>query len=578
MSLRFVVVLAAAVLAAPSRAEVTIEGVEGELLDNLREFVRGEPDCQAERAAVDDFAATLPMAVRPALDAFGYYRARVDATVMPPAKAAGGESPSCWHIRARVALGEPVRVGSVRIAVVGAAHDDPALQGLVAAFPLPEGSVLEHQRYATFKHQLEALARERGYIDGRFTEQRIDVYVERSAADIALTFDSGTRYDFGPVTFDTMALAPGVLRSFVDFAEGQPYDAAAVNRLQRDLTASRYFARATAEPQFAAAVDGEIPIRVEAAPAPPTSYSVGGGFSTDDGPRFSFSYDNVRRNAAGHQIDGSLLLAQVRQNAAFEYRVPHGNPQRDWLSYRAGLAREDVTAGVGAVARIGFRHTRASDAFTATRFLDALYEHDDDLGGIDLTTRLLLPGISWARSQRDSLTRPREGHRVSVNVSLGVGDLTLAQADFRGKWIQATPWDARIIVRGRVGVTLENADFARLPLSMRFFAGGDNSVRGYEFESLGPRDAVGRLIGGDRLLEASVEYEHPIREAWAAAVFVDAGNAFLGSDLEARVGAGIGARWFSPIGPVRVDVAWPINVAPGEDRSPRLHISLGPDL
>jgi translocation and assembly module TamA len=572
------VVAAAWVCAAPVRADVTIEGAEGPLLDNVREFIRAEPACDAERAAVADFAAQLPMELRPALDAFGYYDADVDAAVVQSSQAAERKSPPCWNIHVMLTLGAPVRVESTDVMLVGDGRDDPALKALVDQFPLPEGSALEHRQYDTFKAELESLARGRGYIDSQFTQRQIDVYVERLAADIALTFDTGPRYDFGPVTFDTDALAPHVLQSFVGFAEGEPYDATAVTRLQRDLNGSRYFARAVAEPRLDEAANGEIPIRVQVTPARPTSYSVGGGFSTDDGPRFSYSFDNVRRNRAGHQLSGDLLLAQVRQTGSFEYRVPNGNPERDWLSYRAGLAREDVTAGVGAAARMGMRHTRVNDAFTTTRFLDVLYEQDDDLGGLSLTTRLVLPGISWARSQRDNLTRPREGNRVSLNVTVGAGDLTLASADFRGKWIKATPWDARVIVRGRAGVTVEHEDFSRLPLSMRFFAGGDNSVRGYEYESLGPRDAVGRLIGGDRLLEAGVEYEHPIRDAWAAAVFVDAGNAFLGSDVHARVGAGIGGRWFSPIGPVRFDIAWPVNLDPGEERSPRLHISLGPDL
>jgi translocation and assembly module TamA len=140
------------------------------------------------------------------------------------------------------------------------------------------------------------------------------------------------------------------------------------------------------------------------------------------------------------------------------------------------------------------------------------------------------------------------------------------------------PWEARLIVRGRAGAILEDHVFDRVPLSLRFFAGGDNSVRGYDYESLGPRNALGELIGGNRVFEASVEYEHPLTESWSIATFVDAGNAFLGSDFKLRTGAGIGARWFTPIGPIRLDVAWPIDMAPGEDAGPRLHISLGPDL
>ncbi len=285
----------------------------------------------------------------------------------------------------------------------------------------------------------------------------------------------------------------------------------------------------------------------------------------------------MRRNRAGHRYTLDVLLAQVRQHATLDYRIPMGNPQRDWLSLRGGAEREDIDAGVGSVARVGPRRVRVDGDRTATRFVDLLIERDE-IGGESLDTSLVLPGLSWARSYRDDLVRPREGFRLSYGVSVGVGDLELVQGDFRGKWITALPWDARVILRGRVGITLEDHEFAKVPLSLRYFSGGDNSVRGYDYESLGPRNAAGELVGGNRILEGSVEYEHPLTESWSVAAFVDAGNAFSGSDFDARKGAGIGARWFTPIGPVRLDVAWPLDTLPGEDDGPRLHISLGPDL
>jgi translocation and assembly module TamA len=564
--------IAAALLGIADRssAAVTVTGVEGETLENVQQYVTNEPSCDANAALVRQYAEQLQIDLRPALEAFGYYDAAITAQVAEP-------TPECWHVRLTIAPGAPTTVANVSVALLGEARDDAAMTGLVDAFPLEPGSTLRHGDYRAFKGRLEALANERGYVEGRFTDERVDVYVERSDADIRLTYDSGPRYTFGNVTFATDALSERVLQSFATFAPGEPYDAAAVAQLQRELAGAEYFARVNVVPELDAARDLRIPIRVEATPARPTSYSVGGGFSTDDGPRFSFSYRNVLRNRAGHQLDGDLLLAGVRQNASFEYRVPIGNPQRDWLSYRAGIAREDIDAGVGSAARAGVRHTRVADAFTHTRFIDVLFERDQ-IGGESLSTRLLLPGLSWVRSYRDDFARPREGHRVSLSVMLGVGDLALLQGDARGKWIRATPWDARIITRARVSSTLHDESFSQLPLSMRLFAGGDNSVRGYDFNSLGPRNPAGELIGGNRLIEASIEYEHPVRPDWSVAIFADAGNAFLGDDFDARVGAGIGARWFSPIGPIRIDVAWPRDAGAGDNRSPELHISLGPDL
>ena len=127
----------------------------------------------------------------------------------------------------------------------------------------------------------------------------------------------------------------------------------------------------------------------------------------------------------------------------------------------------------------------------------------------------------------------------------------------------------RPLPTGRIG------NLSRLPKQLRFFAGGDNSVRGYGFESLGERNAAGAVVGGKHLLTGSIEYEHPVRDDWGLALFVDTGNAFNDWDsIDLKTGAGFGARWKSPIGPVRVDVAWPVD----DFSDPHLHLNIGPDL
>ena len=562
-------VITLAFAAETARAATVVSGVDGELLENVRLFL-DEPSCDASGAVVRNYIRELPDEVRPALEAFGYYEPQLSARRIDDAA-------NCWTVALTIEPRRPVIVRDASIELAGEAADDSAVRALANDFPLPSGSPLHHGTYREFKSRLSALARERGYFDARFVEERIDVYADQRAADIALTFDSGLRYSFGDVTFDTEALRADVLESFVPFERGDAYDASFIADLQRTLNASQYFARARVVPQLDASDGGTVPIRVDAVPANPRNSAIGVGFSTDDGPRFSYSRENVRRNRAGHRYELDVLLAQVRQNATLDYRIPIGNPQRDWWSLRAGGEREDIDAGVGSVARFGPHRVRVTDDRTVTRFVDLLVERDE-IGGDTLDATLVVPGLAWARSYRDDLLRPREGYRLSYGVSLGVGDVELAQGDFRGKWVKAMPWNARLIMRGRAGVTLEDNEFDRVPLSLRFFSGGDNSVRGYDFESLGPRNAAGELVGGNRVLEASVEYEHPVTKSWSVATFIDTGNAFQGSDFKSRTGAGIGARWFTPIGPVRLDVAWPLDARIGERTGPRLHISLGPDL
>src|SRR5690606_27037915 len=111
------------------------------------------------------------------------------------------------------------------------------------------------------------------------------------------------------------ALANDVLESFLGFAEGDPYDASLIGRLQQELVASRYFARVAVAADVRRAANERIPIRVTAVASEPRSYTIGGGYSTDDGPRLRFTYDNDRRNPAGHQLHAQTTLAQVTQTA-----------------------------------------------------------------------------------------------------------------------------------------------------------------------------------------------------------------------------------------------------------------------
>jgi translocation and assembly module TamA len=190
----------------------------------------------------------------------------------------------------------------------------------------------------------------------------------------------------------------------------------------------------------------------------------------------------------------------------------------------------------------------------------------------------LQPGASWIRLRADNTIRPDHGDRLFFEVSaasdqLG-SDTSFIQTIAESRWIRSLADRSRILARIRAGATW-NRDFNELPPSARYFAGGDNSVRGYEFRSQGPVDADGDVVGGDRLLVASIEYEYELREKWSVATFYDAGNAFHAGKLDAVAGFGIGARWQSPLGPIRIDVARPLD---GIDRDLRLHISLGPDL
>ena len=198
----------------------------------------------------------------------------------------------------------------------------------------------------------------------------------------------------------------------------------------------------------------------------------------------------------------------------------------------------------------------------------------EDSGIVDL----LIPGVSWSRTWGQEFINALNGIRLDIGVR-GASEAIASDTDFvqtRGnvKFIVSFSQRNRLLVRATAGAT-DTPDFSLIPSSIRFFAGGSHSVRGYAYESLGPEDENGDVVGGRYLFTNSIEFEHYFDDHWGGAVFLDTGNAFnnLGDPLEQ--GAGFGVRWKSPIGPVRIDLA---NAISTSDKDWRLHVTIGPDL
>ena len=208
------------------------------------------------------------------------------------------------------------------------------------------------------------------------------------------------------------------------------------------------------------------------------------------------------------------------------------------------------------------------------KFLNESFDVSDE----SASTSLLIPGIAYARTWADNTLYTRQGGRVSLELSGAaegiLSDISFSQIVIRGKYIQGFGESNRIITRATVGAT-EVSDFSKLPSSLRFFAGGDNSIRGFDYESLGPENDLEEVIGGRYLAVGSVEYEHMFVKNWGAAIFTDFGNAFNSWSDPIEYSVGVGIRWRSPVGLIRVDIA---NGISDEDKPFGLHIVIGPDL
>jgi translocation and assembly module TamA len=568
-----------ALLTAPLHAdkvkvEVKVNG------DNLRRELKGniltllslekENDGKLTPERIRRLYAQAPDEIGEALQPFGYYKPQV----RPELRQEG----TTWTASFDVDAGPQIKIASVDLKITGAGADDPEFQGLAHNFPVKPGDVLSHPKYEGGKKLLTDLAASEGYLDAAFQENQVRVDLDRYQADVILHYDTGPRYLFGPVYFRQDVLDGGLLTGYLTFNPGEPLDINKVLQLQNALSDSPYWARVEVITRQDQAEGLEVPIRVNLVPAKPLRFSGGVGYGTDTGPRVKGAWDFRRINSRGHRAHVEANVSQIEQNLLASYMIPGAYPRTDTLSFNLGYDHQDTNTLQSKTALAGSQYTFLRRGWTQTYGLN--YEREDYTVGLDKgISHLLVPSGGIERVQADDRIDTTNGFRARFTLQgtaeNPLSDVSFLQGIIDGKVIRTVAPQNRLIGRLQVGYTATDA-FRQLPPRFRFFAGGDQSVRGYRYQSLGPKDEAGNVIGGPALVVASLEYEYRFRPKWGAAVFYDTGNAlprFNAGDL--AQGAGFGVRWISPIGPVRADVAWALS----DPRHPIVfHLTIGPDL
>ena len=569
LCLLFVLLLPAAHAAT---VQVALDGLPPTLTESVLATLDIGAEARRERvspARIRRAHTAAPQQIRTALEASGYYRATVESSLR--------EGKDGWQAHYRVERGEPLRVTRLDLIVTGPGSRDPALQAALPAFPLQVGSRLRHARYEEGKRALLETLQEHGYPDAAFTTHRVQVDLDAYTAQVTLTLDSGAPYRFGELSLPDTVVDESLLRRYGAPQPGEPYSVARLLEYQSALGDSGYFAGVEVQAGSRDRAAHTVPVTVTLTPRPRSAYSAGVGFATDSGPRLRAGQQRRYVNRRGHTLDNALLLSPRDSELSTRYRVPLADPRTEQLSFGAVARREDTVSARSDSLTLQTAVTRRRGVGRRTVGLDYLVERFDT-GGDEATSRLLIPSLGWQGTRSDNPLWPRRGWRLDLSLRGALAgllsDLSLVQARAAGKYVYGVGRDQRLLGRLDLGSTWVDG-FGELPASLRFFAGGDQSVRGYDYEKLGPRDGDGDVVGGRHLLVASLEYEWMFAGDYGGALFLDAGNAFTGTRLNLARGAGIGFRWRSPIGAVRLDLASAIS----EPGSPlRLHITVGPDL
>ncbi|MFT6985811.1 MAG: translocation and assembly module TamA [Psychromonas sp.] len=550
-----------------AKIKFDINGVDSAANANVSVFLAGlnEPrDAQS-----DSYLTQVEDSTREALTALGYYQVEIKLAV-------SGEIGKQTVILT-ITPGVQTRITELSIKLTGEGSKDPEFKKLLDKFPLQLNDVLNHAQYETAKSSLKSLARKRGYFDAKYEKSLVEVTSENSNAVVYLWFNSGVRYQFGELIFDTDIPAEKFVRSLQNFTAGDPFSTLILSKFNADINETGYFKSITLLPAVKEKQGLKIPLHVVATMRPEDSFSVGLGFSTDQGVRGKFRWMRPWVNDYGHAIEGNLIASVPKQEVALTYKIPLEDALYDYLSIQTGYKRVDQNDTNTQQYLVSVnRHWRLSNTWLRTVFLKYDLESGRQ-GQEDFSTQLIIPGISFSHTRNRGGINAYWGDKQLISLE-AANQIWFASDDLvkvygQSKFLRSYNRH-QFIVSAELGA-IYTGSIDNVPSSMRFFTGGDQSVRGYDYESIAPNDDQGYLVGGLYLAVASLEYRFPVSENWRVAVFADAGTATDDFSEDISIGSGIGAVWSSPVGPIRIYLAKPFVNA---TNSIALHFMIGPEL
>ncbi|PXZ41378.1 autotransporter assembly complex protein TamA [Avibacterium paragallinarum] len=558
---------------AEHRVDLKVIGVKGvKAIENVDIYTKMIDSEEADGS--DRYQYLVSEAIKKALRVYGYYNIKIDFSLQP---AKDGKRPV---LIADVNAGKPVLLAGFDVLVLGQGKDDEAFQVLEKKLP-KIGDMLYHSKYDDYKSSLQTIALARGYFDAEFEASQLLVKPSTDQGWWKLIYNTGDRYRFGRFTFNRSQIREDYLHNMMEIKEGQPYLINDLSSFTNDYTSTNWFSSVLVQPNLDEK-NKIVNVDVLLTPRKKNSMDIGIGYSTDVGPRLQFGWLKPWINSRGHSFNLNVYASSPKQTIEATYKMPLlKNPLRYYYEFSTGYEREnsndtETSAATFAALRYWNRPTGWQHALGLRVRYDSFIQadHSDK-------TWLVYPTASASRTRLKGGVFPTWGDAQRITVDFGrkiwLSDVNFLKVQASTAWIRTFADNHRFLVRGEIG-WLRTSDFERIPPALRFFAGGDRSVRGYGYKKISPKNSEGKLIGASKLLTGSAEYQYQVYEDWWLATFADTGLAADKYSVdELRYGAGVGVRWASPIGAIKFDIATPIR---DKDNSKNIqfYIGLGSEL
>lgn len=548
---------------AASKIKLQINGLSSILLKETKAQLQTKLELleKIDQNKATEFCNEAPTEITKFLKLYGYFNSKV---MQCQPKLRGNK----WEFFLVIQRRSPLIIQSITLKIDGEGKNDPALTLPLARLPIRVGDVFEVAKYNSTKQLLFNVANNCGYPQTALTYKEIKVDLEKNSAAITLHLDTKQRCYFGTTIFNTSFFDKSFLTKFLKYKPGDRYSSNMLRSLENSLTNSAFFQQVEIKQNLDKKLR-DIPIEIVVTPKKSQQYVWGLGYGTDTGIRgFLEAKANYLTNTC-HSLRSHIQVSEIQNNMTLHYLIPGNYPPTDL--YDLGLTGESLRLkqGDSTVGILGLSYTTSLKDWQQTLKISLQYERYNLWGQPYKTSKLALSSLHWSRSKKDDLIKPNRGYNINASV-IGATKYTLSTSSFlqtqlRAKFMQPLSQKTQLIFNSAIGFTAID-DISQLPLSLQFYAGGTQSIRGFSYNSIGP---------GTNLILGSATLRQQISKKFYLETFIDTGN--VSNNLLGRLARGIGCGivWRTIIGSVELTYAKAIS-RPGSPGM--IHLSIGPEL